>query len=232
LCVLTNTVNNVPYLEAVLSQLGRIGVAPFVEQVKRIRGYSVGFGSEDQSLYFFKKYPDMRALRRKKWMVIRKGKLELVDEEPLLIFMDYDAGILLQGSELADETICIFNVRKFESLFSFYHYYRNKLEQAREKIPVLSFLDNSNTFLNYCIKDPRKLRKMYTILETGDLDKMDLDTLNDAIAYYHVDLDYDRDGKITVDENKIWEILSLLDDDYVQSTSTGNKYEARSKVKR
>lgn len=172
LYVLTRKVRNVPYLESVLSKLAAVGSEPFVETVKNIRGYALRLQSVDTSLYLFKKYPQMKGVPRKKWVAFKKGKLILVDEAPLMIFMDYDAAILLQQSTLADETVCIFNVRKFESLFSFYQYYRNKLEQIGARLPVQSFLDDSQLFLKHCMKDPAKLRKMYTILEGGDLEKI------------------------------------------------------------
>jgi hypothetical protein len=83
---------------------------------------------------------------------------------------------------------------------------------------------------------------MSRIVRHGALSKMEVKEIKGTIDAYGLNLslgdqnkialERDKEGKIAVDKQKIWTILRLLDDDYLSSSWTGIKYEARSKRER
>jgi hypothetical protein len=46
-----------------------------------------------------------------------------------------------------------------------------------------------------------------------------------------LDLNFTEDGEIIVSHKNIWTVLRVLDDEYLESPMTDNKYEVYSKVR-
>lgn len=139
----------------------------------------------------------------------------------------------MEGSEDSSESVLIFNRRNFEFLFSFTEYYENEVTNSEAKIESREIVSNLSTLIDFCKKNSNMARKMVRIIQGGFYEDMTSDNIQTTVTDYNLDgITFDSDGKIIVNDDNTWTVLKILDDDYLESGNTSNKYESHSKVKK
>jgi hypothetical protein len=109
------------------------------------------------------------------------------------------------------------------------------IEEINANFSVLenkALIDDSSVILELCRTDPRKIKKLNKILKGDVLPSLNLREINRLNTQYNLGLNFTDDRKVIVNPENIWTILKVLDDDYLKSPVTNNKYEAQSKVRK
>jgi hypothetical protein len=131
--------------------------------------------------------------------------------------------------------VFVFNKGRFESIFQFFELVKlaasETLETIRTTIPIHNFDDLQSACLNHL----QMLKKLKNIAAQPYLSRIRITDIRRVIEEMELDLrveKHDRKLKIVFDPKNKWEILRLLDDDYLQSIMTGENYEVNSKRNR
>ncbi|MBU4536014.1 MAG: DUF4868 domain-containing protein [Euryarchaeota archaeon] len=232
--------NDVPFLNEILNQLNsELGNFSFDES-KEIHGYIVRIENEGETLYLFRKYDPKRVLKRGIISkIVNQGRYGKSDDNLLLIDPNFDALLYIgnevpsEESENSSETVFIFNRRNFEYLFSFTDYYENEVTNSEAEIEGRNIVGNTSTLVDFCKKNSNMARKMVRIMQDGFYRNMTPDSIQTIVDGYDLDdISFDSEGKLIVTPNNTWTVLKILDDDYLESGNTSNKYESHSKVKK
>ena len=164
--------------------------------------------------------------------IIHEGRYGKSDDNLLLLDPNFDA-LLYVESEDSSEMVFIFNRRNFEFLFSFTEYYENEVVDSETKIESRNIIGNITTLIDSCKNNSNMARKMVRIIQGGFYEDMTSDSIQNTVDDYNLDdITFDSAGKIFVNDNNTWTVLKILDDDYLESGNTSNKYESHSKVKK
>lgn len=193
---------------------------------KNLWGYIVHFNDID--LYLFKKASSSKVTLKSKGLmnaIISDGVLNAVESD--LISFDNKLDCILYKDE-----ILIFNKVNFEKVFDFFD---KMFEIVKEKISDLKkkgFVQDTDSLFTNCKNDSRKIKKLRTILKSDTLSSIKKEKFESINKKFDLGLDFDADGNIIIDEEKSWQILALLNDDYLNSDLTTINYEAQGKIKK
>jgi len=226
---------DVPYLDDVIPEILGSNVQNFkMENADKITGYIVRVESDGKVLLLFKKYNSRRLLEKGKLsIVLHQGRFEDLNDNILVLDGLYDAMLFLkEGEDNGSANVFIFNRTQFEFMFSFIDFYENEVTEQKDNIDEKNIISDSNTFIELCKTDSRKIKKFARIVKNGSFDKMDIDNIHEIVDKFGLDLNFDGKGRVIVTDDNIWVVLRLLDDDHLISELTSSKYEARSKVKK
>lgn len=234
--------DDVPHLNDILNQLNSDLENFNFDETKEIHGYIVRIENEGETLYLFRKYDPKRVLKKGIISkIIHEGRYGKSDDNLLLIDPNFDALLYIEpedeepseGTENSLERVFIFNRRNFEFLFSFTEYYENEVANNETKIGSREIVSNLSTLIDFCKKNSNMARKMVRIIQGGFYEDMTSDSIQTTVNDYNLnDISFDSDGKIVVNNDNTWTVLKILDDDYLESGNTSNKYESHSKVKK
>lgn len=216
----------VQFLEKVLQDMAIANLDLFdMNQSKNLWAYAIKIGNSGITL--FRKYTENRILDKKGWisLFVQEGKFNQLKESILTIDEDIDCIYY-------DEKIYILNIIQFERIFSFMDKFVEEINANITALEEKSIVDDTSSLWNLCKSDPRKVKKFYKVLKGDILTDLDLNKINQLNTQYSLNLNFADDGKILVNRESIWTILKVLDDDYLNSPVTANKYEAQSKVKK
>lgn len=198
-------------------------IEQFVEEehdFKRIKGImaKVSHPQMKQSFYTFKVLPQSAIMRGKTGWMLRSGKFMGFDAEAA-IRIPTDPQLLL-----LDQDLYVFNQAKLKQLFG---YDAKEASIARSKIAEieanfkLSF-DGEND-LQSLIKDKKSLIKKLQKIVPGSVRQEELLQHADDLE---IELMQDDSGAIIImDEKDLAKFINLLNDDYVESALTGQRYE-------
>ena len=144
---------------------------------------------------------------------------------------EFDAMLLLkEENNSKDETkphnVYIFKRLWFEYMFSFKEFYENEIVAKTKEIEDKALLSDVKAFINLCKDDARKIKKFDRIVRSEIIDKLTKDKIKQVISDFSLKIGLDTSGMIIADKNNIWDVLRILDDDYLKSDSTSLKYEA------
>jgi len=195
--------------------------------VKKVRFYILLFYNGTQSAVFFRRYNQSKQLTRSNNLVIRLigDRYERLTEPSFLFDEDFDA-------ILFDNYIFILNSSNFKHIFRYYELLRTAaievLETIRTTIPIANF----DSFKESCLNHPYKLEKLKNIANKAYLNQLTIGKIKNTINIFNLQIKIEKingQEQLVFDKSYSWEILNLLDDDYLTSGFTGLKYEANSK---
>ena len=198
------------------------------KQIKQnnLWGYIVHFN--DINLYLFKKFNSSKiTLKAKGFMnaLIQDGVLNSVEE--VLITFDRNVDCILY-----EDKFLIFNKENFEKVFDFFEKMYEIVEANIINLATKGLIQETDKLFEHCKNDSRKIKKLKNILNSGLVDSIDKTKFNDINDKFELGLEFDTHGNILMNEEKTWEILALLNDDYLNSDLTSLNYEAQGKVKK
>lgn len=198
------------------------------KQIKQnnLWGYIVHFN--DINLYLFKKFNSSKiTLKAKGFMnaLIQDGVLNSVEED--LITFDRNVDCILY-----EDKFLIFNKENFEKVFDFFEKMYEIVEANIINLATKGLIQETDKLFEHCKNDSRKIKKLKNILNSGLVDSIDKTKFNDINDKFELGLEFDSHGNILMNEEKTWQILALLNDDYLNSDLTSLNYEAQGKVKK
>lgn len=198
------------------------------KQIKQnnLWGYIVHFN--DINLYLFKKFNSSKiTLKAKGFMnaLIQDGVLNSVEED--LITFDRNVDCILY-----EDKFLIFNKENFEKVFDFFEKMYEIVEANIINLATKGLIQETDKLFEHCKNDSRKIKKLKNILNSGLVDSIDKTKFNDINDKFELGLEFDTHGNILMNEEKTWQILALLNDDYLNSDLTSLNYEAQGKVKK
>ncbi|MDI6719552.1 MAG: DUF4868 domain-containing protein [Methanomicrobiales archaeon] len=230
--------DDVPNLPSFLSSTANPRLSVITkDDFNKVFGYIVKIETGNITVFFFRKYSPKKLMEKGKLAVIfRDGQFSTLNENILALDSVYDAALLMRPPTPQTQTILpevlVFHKSQFESLFSFIDFYLVEVQNKEEYLSAKEFFDDCGKIFECCTTDARKIRKLARVLKNSQIDQMDRDKIRRVVDEFNLTLGFTDDGKLRVDEQSIWTILRILDDDYVKSDITNSKYESRSKVRK
>lgn len=217
--------DNVEHLKEVLNwvKTSERDIEVFKEEehdFKRIKGIMarVSHPEMKQSFYIFKVLPQSQVMKGSTGWMLRNGKF---------IAFDADAAVRIPTDSqllLLEDDLYVFNQTKLKQLFS---YDAKEAAIAKQKVAeieanyTLSF-DEGND-MQTLVKDKKALIKKLQKIEPGVVKQEDLMSHAEEMG---VNLMQDDSGSIIIMDSKdMAKFINLLNDDYMESPMTGQRYE-------
>lgn len=191
---------------------------------KRIKGVlaRVSHESFDKPFYVFKVLPQSNIMKGKTGWMLKEGKFVPFDADAALRIPSEPQMLLLE------QDLYVFNQAKLKSLFG---YDAKEASIAKAKVAEiesnfdLSF--EAGVSMNSLIAGKKSLIKK---LQKLDPTRVKQQELMDHAEEMDIDLMQDDSGSIIImDEKDLTKFVNLLNDDYIESPMTGEKYEIVSK---
>jgi len=192
--------------------------------IKRMKGVIVRVKHDDlpKSFYIIKALPQSQVIRGKSGWMIRDGKLVTFDADAALRIPPENHLLVLEGD------MYVFNQAKLKSLFG---YDAKEASIAQSKVREieqnyrLSFAEGLS--LQSLVKNNRAAIKKLQKIEPSLIKQEDLVDHAEEIG---VTMMTDDTGAIIImDEKDMTTFVNLLNDDYMESSLTGQRYEIKSK---
>jgi hypothetical protein len=191
---------------------------------RRIKGVMarVSHAEMKQSFYVFKVLPQSQIMKGKQGWMVRAGK-----------FMPFDADAAVRIPTdpqllLLDQDLYVFNQTRLKQLFG---YDAKEASIARQKVAEieanfnLSFEEGLS--LQELVKDKKSVIKKLQKINTHAVKQ---DQLMDHAEEMGIDLMQDDSGAIIImDDKDMTKFVNLLNDDYMESPMTGQRYEIQKK---
>jgi hypothetical protein len=226
--VLTIAKTEVDLVQEYLEKLDDLENMDDSKQIKQknLWGYIVHFN--DINLFMFKKFSSSNVILKAKGFMnalIQDGILNSVEED--LITFDQNIDCLLY-----EDNFLIFNKQNFEKVFDFFEKMYQIVQDNIADLATKGYIQETDQLFEHCKNDSRKIKRLKNILDSDLLDSIDKTKFNAINEKFELGLEFDEEGNIKVDKEKTWQILALLNDDYLNSDLTMTNYEAQGKIKK
>jgi hypothetical protein len=167
---------------------------------------------------------------RKIGAVLRAGQYDTVEETVFLFDRNIDC-----WSD--GKYMFISNVSNFERIFRYYEELEKRAEETVTKVLERIPIANADAFKEACTGQRRFMTKLAMIATRPYFARITMNDLRRTIREHQLEIEIVKeDGrdhlKFDPDPSRRWILLKLLDDDYLNSKMTDNKYEANSKLLR
>jgi hypothetical protein len=113
-------------------------------------------------------------------------------------------------------------------LFGHYDTYQRQIEGKKEEVYEQLLIDDPKSFLEGCLQNPLKIKKMRNIVEHSELMSITKEQIEQINTSYDLGLTLEN-GKIIATKQNAWNILRLYNDDCVRSAWADSRYLAYSK---
>ncbi|KYK38784.1 MAG: hypothetical protein AYK18_16675 [Theionarchaea archaeon DG-70] len=182
---------------------------------------------DDAKLILFRKFSSSKILERKGWipLFVKDGVFSRLEEPALTIDEEVDC-----IHDIKERKMYILNKKEFEAIFSFIEMFVQAIKAKEPLLVRTNLVNNVPLLVNRCRTDPRKARKLYSILEGQTLDQFDAQKVARINRQYVLSLGFTPTGQMVVKPKDIWRILKVLADDYLVSSATILRYEVLSKT--
>lgn len=178
-------------------------------------------------IYCFRVYSPKKELSRSTLFgaLLARGQFDAV-RNPLFLF-DQHVDCVCHG-----DTLFILNKSNFQKVFRFFEMVlgaaRKTLETIRARVPIAGF----DKFQAACEGHLQKLAKLKNIADNPELKKITMAQLRKVIQEFKLPIEIRKEaGKemLVFDPRDPWALLHLLDQDYLKSPMTGNRFEVSGK---
>lgn len=228
--------SEVPEIKELVDGLANVGDFEIFEAeddvIRDLRFYSVVIqGKARSNAIFFRNYSQKKELTRGKGfaLIMKRGSYDKVKSKVFLFdeLIDFFAW---------NDVLYIKNVAQFQKIFLYYDALQEKAEKTIKEIAKRVPIDNESDFTNACKSNPTMLAKLASIANKPYLKDVSFKDIRKTIDEFELDIETNtKKGKerLVFDANpsKRWLILKLLDDDYLGSMMTNEKYEVNSKLR-
>lgn len=177
----------------------------------------IPYGEGDDAIYLFNKASESNILGRKEHI------FHIVDDE----YDDLDKRALALSTTadclLIGDTMLIFEMGKFESIFRYSEQY---IKDIKKKIPELkeqNKVENVDALLEYCGTDPRKIRRLDRVLTKKNYSTLTNKQIKDMVKEYNLDIKFENEKMVVTKENLL-DVMTVLEDYCVETY--GNKTKA------
>lgn len=228
------TLTNAPEIAEIVSELARVDQAESFtadeETISGLRFYSIVITvSARRHGVFFRTYSQKKELSRSRLFaaMLRGGAYNKVTQKVFLFDDDIDCFAW-------DGYLYVKHVANFQRIFEYFERLREDASIAVDTVAQRVPVQNLDQFKAACIRQPQMMAKIVQISRKPYLQGLAIADIKRTIQEFSlpVQLVTDGDAEKLVFENdrkKRWLILKLLDDDYLGSIMTRQKYEVNSK---
>jgi len=178
---------------------------------------------------FLRAYSPKRELTRRTGFaaLLSRGSYDKVDTK---IFL-FDYGI---DCFTWDGYLYIRNVSAFQSIFKYFEQLRAKADETVDAVSELIAISNLDDFRAACTSQMQMMSKLAQIARQPYLSRVTMADIRRTIDAFELQVEIVRDkgeDKLLFEQSpqKRWLILKLLDDDFLGSVMTNEKYEVNSK---
>jgi hypothetical protein len=213
-----------------LASLAQIPVFKVDEAfVSGLRFYAIIFQCrKGKALYFFRNYTPKKELSRSSLFaaMFDEGTFDRI-KEPVFLF---DHGIDCMS---LDGAMYAFNKHNFEKIFQFFELVLRMAAQTLETIKTHVPIANFDEFEKACSGHLQMQSKLKNIASKPYLKKVKMADIKKVLKEFpdlRIEI-VEKNGKemLLFDPKDKWAVLRLLDDDYLGSVLTGEKYEVTGK---
>jgi hypothetical protein len=193
-----------------------------------LRFYVVVFQREgEEPIYCFRTYSPKKELKRSASFgaVFTGGHFDVV-REPVLLF-DQHIDCVSRG-----DTMFVLKQSNFHRIFRFFERLQEMGQEILNDIEGRISIQNFDEFATACIGDPRKLAKLRNISQNALIDSVEMKDIRGIIEEYDLSIEIvEENGQdmLVYSSAQQWSILQLLDDGYLESRLTEERYEVTSK---
>lgn len=226
-------VNN-PKISRLIEEISQIEQAEiFSEQDKvidNLKFYTIICSDNNgKKSVFFRTYSPKKELNRRGGFVLmmNKGQYNTIKNKVFLFDENIDCftwnGILF-----------IKNIYYFQKIFKYFEQIRSKATETLNLVTAKIPIQNIDEFKNACTGQLAMMEKLAIISKKPYLQQIKMEDIKRTINQFQLDIpvvDENGEEKLVFqkDSSKRWLILKLLDDDYLGSIMTREKYEVNSK---
>lgn len=180
-----------------------------------------------EPIYFYRVYTQKKMLSKSPFFAIWRGQEEYDSVvQPMFLFDKY-IDCVSRGNSMF-----ILKKENFHHIFHFLEEIHKLAKQTLKHIKIRVPIANFDQFADACERDTRKLRKLKNIATQSYLDNVSMDDIKRAIQMHNLRIPVATVGgaeMIVFEHTNPWEILKLLDDDYLKSVMTSKNYEVSGK---
>ncbi|MBA2851418.1 hypothetical protein HNP86_001571 [Methanococcus maripaludis] len=218
-----------------------------IKNIKTIWGYVVTIDIFDnerdvfKNLIFIKKHSPLKLLGKGKLnMVMHKdsGKFDKIEDNIFALDNKYD-GMIYRGREQPSEDISeimyIFNKNNIEAFFDFSEGYKKEIDNKKDRLVEHKLIDEKNLdiLVDFSTKSKDLTKKLATVLKNKSYEIWTPERIGDLKSKYHVEgIEFDENDNLVINAKNYATVIKVLDDDYLKSEYSGNKYETHSKIKK
>lgn len=201
------------------------------EFIRRLRFYAIVVGGQaGRQAVFFRHYSPKKELSRHAAfaLILKRGNYSRVRERIFLFDSTVDCFSW-------DGALFIKNIAQFQRIFDYFEELRRKaratIQAVHRQVPIHNLAD----FEAACSANSLMLTKLASIARKPYLSRVTFADVERTIQEFRLEIEVVRGGgrpQLVFDSTREhrWLILKLLDDDYLGSVMTQEKYEVNSKV--
>lgn len=198
--------------------------------IDNLKFYAVIVDNRKQQAVFFREFSRKKELTRSGCIPLmsEKGTYGRVEQKIFLFDDDVDCFSWRRY-------LFVKNVAAFQRIFGYFEALIRKAEQTIRAVVIRIPISNIDDFTSACKANPRMLSKLAQVAEKPYLSKITMTDIKRVIAKFRIDVKIVRVAgveKLIFEGSPVkrWNILKLLDDDYLNSTMTRLKYASNSKI--
>jgi len=220
-------------ISAVIDAIPTLASIPYAgaieEAVGGARFYALVFEfPTGEKMVFMRRFERKKVMYPSRNLVIRMvgDRYSRLDEPTLQIDDSFDA-VYYRGHVFS------FSKNNFQFMFKFYgalrRYAGNVIQAVLERVPI----SNIEAFEASCLGNIHAMSKLRNIAKKDYFGRITMGDLKEVIAVNQLSVEIVADERgverLVFDPRNRWEILNLLDDRYLESRMTRNRYEVNSK---
>jgi hypothetical protein len=223
--------NNVTKQVQPLSKL--YGLDPFQEKASftaHMRFYVIILQPpHGQPIYFYRRYSAKKMLREAAPLAIARilGTNEFEEIATPVFLFDENVDCFSRGTNMFIMAKSHFYYM-FRILDELIESARDILTRIHSRVPI----ENFDSFASSCMKNKLKMEKLTSIARRPYLDRLTVADMKPVIQRHRLHIrvvTVDGQDMLHFDRSYSWDILKLLDDDYLTSIMTGQSYEVDAK---
>ena len=195
------------------------------QAMKKIWAYAVKISIDQEDVVYYRKYSPGKILRPGGFnaLVYDGGRFSRMEDNIFQISDDLDAFFF-------NDEILITKTLNFERIFGYEEMYEVAAQTALEQIGAAHTYVDIAQLNGFIGTDGRKKRKLSAILNNRLIKQMGYKEICKTIQDYKLDIQIDRiNQQFTLTAQNALIFLKALNDDYLRSELTTNRYESSSK---
>lgn len=193
--------------------------------IKKMWAYAIKVSFDGEDVIYYRKYSPGKILRPGFFNAIayNGGRFSRVEDNIFQIPNDVDAFYY-------NNEIVIMQPLNFERIFGYEEMYEAASQNALQEIAATHNYVNMIDLNTFVGTDGRKKRKLAAILNNGLIQQMGFDKICTTIQDYNLNIQIDHTSQqFTLTAQNAFLFLKALNDDYLRSEITSNRYEISSK---
>ncbi|HLO02592.1 MAG TPA: Kiwa anti-phage protein KwaB-like domain-containing protein [Symbiobacteriaceae bacterium] len=219
--------NQIPACQELLQKLAAHQSLDFPPRLtetflKRLWAYAVVIETSDNEVIYFRKHTPSKVVREM-GLIFEGGHFKPLGGEVFNIDQQVDCLCV-------DGQMYILNGSSFENIFGYREWHQQTAQATLQSLGAMGAFHGLESVAQGWTQNWRMARKLASIAKTGRLDKVDYARCRDLAQRYGLKITFDeQQRKIDLSTSDSWQVLKLLDDDYLTSPMTADDYEVNAK---